>query len=103
MNKDLIDQAFEKMINERGIFKKLGVSSGVVRTYRYSLKNDIPISTDTKLKLLQKTGWTQDDRVYNRADLVALLNFYKNTSMAARDEGPEYVIGKWEFFRDSKK
>ena len=91
-----IDKAFTELINKREIHLKLDVTSDVVRRLRYQVKNNINISTDTKLKHLQKSGWRQTDKIYNRADLVGLLNFYKKTSQAARDHGPEYVIEKWE-------
>jgi hypothetical protein len=91
-----IEKAFADLIHTRGIHTTLHISSGQVRTLRFNLKNNINISTDAKLKMLQKSGWRQDDKMYNRADLVSLLNFYKKTSQAARDHGPEYVIEKWE-------
>ena len=91
-----IDKAFTELINKREIHTTLGISSQYVRTLRFKLKNNIGISADTKLKLLQKSGWKQDDKTFNRAALVSLLNFYKKTSQAARDHGHEYVIEKWE-------
>lgn len=96
MNVKSIDKAFKELIEQRGIYKKLGVSSGLIRTYRYNLVNAISISTDTKLDLLKKSGWREDDQQYTRKDLISLLNFYKKTSETARNAGPEYVIEKWE-------
>jgi len=96
MNTDVVEKAFSEMINERGVHRKLRVEDNYVQQLRYKLKNGIGVSMDTKLKLLQKSGWRQDDKTYNRKDLVSLLNFYKRTSQAAKDQGPEYVIEKWE-------
>jgi len=84
------------MIAKRGIHKELGVTSSDITTMRYRLKHGETISTEKKLQLLQKTGWTQSEKKYDRKDLVSLLKFYSSTSQAARDEGPEYVIEKWE-------
>jgi hypothetical protein len=39
------------------VFKEIDGTSGIVRTWRYNLANDIAISTDTKLQVLQKAGW----------------------------------------------
>jgi hypothetical protein len=96
MNTDVIDKAFSELIHQREIHTQLGISSGNVRNIRYKLAKGLTVSTDTKLKLLQLSGWRQDEEKYNRADLVSLLNFYAKTSQAARDQGPEYVIEKWE-------
>ncbi|HYC30062.1 MAG TPA: hypothetical protein VEB42_14615 [Chitinophagaceae bacterium] len=96
MNTDQINKAFENLVVERNVYKKLGVSSGVVRTMRYNLKNGIAISIDKKMDWLKKAGLLNQEKTYVRKDLVSLLNFYKTTSQAARDHGPEYVIDKWE-------
>lgn len=96
MNTDVIDAAFRDMISQRGIYRKLGITAGNVRNIRYNLNNAIPVSTDLKLKLLQKSGWRQDDKTYSRSDMVSLLRFYQRTSQTARDMGEEYVIEKWE-------
>lgn len=94
-----VDKAFKEMISERGIHAKLGITSGLVRTYRYNLNNGISISTDTKLALLKKSGWSPDNTKYNDTDLVALLKFNNRTSQDARDHGPEYVVEKWKLSR----
>ncbi len=95
MNTDIIDKAFKDMIAIRGIHNKLKIPDNRVQQYRSALKNGKTISTDLKIHLLQKTGWQQDDKTYNRKELVSLLNFWKRTSQAARDMGPEYVFEKW--------
>ena len=91
-----IDKAFAQMIAKRGIHNELGISSSAVTTMRSRLKSGETISTEKKLQLLQKTGWTQSDKKYDRKDLISFLNFWRTTSQAARDQGPEYVIDKWE-------
>lgn len=95
MNTDVIEKEFEKLLAKRGIYKMLGITSGDVRNYRYKLANGEPIKLETKLKLLQKSGWRQDDVKYTTQDLVSLINFYNKTSQAARNMGAEYVIEKW--------
>jgi hypothetical protein len=99
MNTQEIDKAFEKMINERGVHRRLGISSANVRGMRNKISNGIAVSTGTKLKLLQKAGIRQEDRTFTRKDLVFILKFYINTSAAARDLGPEYVVDKYLFSR----
>jgi hypothetical protein len=96
MNTDLLDTAFAALIKKRGVHNALGVEDNYVQQLRYKLKNGLAIRTDTKLRLLQKSGWRQDDRIYNRKDLIGFINFYNRTSQAARELGPEYVIQKWE-------
>lgn len=96
MNTDQINEAFAKLIAQRGIHNQLGISSGDVRTMRNYLANGKNISLDKKTELLKKAGLLQNEKTYVLADLVSLLNFYKSTSQAARDEGPEYVIEKWQ-------
>lgn len=95
MNISMIDKAFYDLIHEKGIDKKLGIESNYVYQLRNKLKNDIGISMDVKLELLQKGGWKGNEAQFTRKDLVSLLNFYKSTSQSARDKGPEYVIEKW--------
>ncbi len=96
MNTDVIDKAFSALIGERAIHKKLGNTSNDVKQLRYKLRNGITVSTDLKLRLLQKSGWFQDQGSFTRADLVSLLNFYAKCSPAAKSHGHEYVIEKWE-------
>jgi len=96
MNTDAIDKAFATLISERGVHKKLGNTSNDVKQLRYKMKNGIYISTDLKLRLLQKSGWTQDEASFTRADLVGLLKFYDKSSQRTKDHGYAYVIEKWE-------
>ena len=96
MNTDTIDKAFATLISGRAIHKQLGETSNYIKQLRFKLKNGINVSTDLKLRLLQKSGWKQSEKTFNRAQLVDLLKFYKKSSQATKDHGFEYVIEKWE-------
>lgn len=50
-------QAFEEMILERAIHKKLGISSNAVRSLRHALGSCQPVSSDYMEELLEKAGW----------------------------------------------
>jgi len=96
MDIDVIDKEFKKLISQRNVGPKLGETNNYIKQLRYKDKNGIGIGMETKIRLLQKSGWKQEDGTFTRKDLVSLLNFYKRTSQAARDMGPEYVIDKWQ-------
>lgn len=49
--------AFEKLISQRNIHEELGVSSHIIRNYRYSLKNNKPVNQDKIEELLRKAGY----------------------------------------------
>ena len=52
------DEAFEKLLNTRGIYKTLGVHRGTVGSMKALLKNDeVKISLDKKIELLKKAGY----------------------------------------------
>ncbi len=52
------EQAFEKMINERGIHNQLGIDSGTVRWYRNQIKENQKFPTiDKMIELLKRAGW----------------------------------------------
>jgi hypothetical protein len=95
MNADSINEHFIKMIATRGIHNTIGVSSGHVRLLRYKLANNIGISTDLKLQLLQKSGWRQDDKVFTQKDLVAAVSFAIRSSASAKAHGAEYIVEKF--------
>ncbi|MGN6476311.1 MAG: hypothetical protein ACTHKV_03725 [Flavipsychrobacter sp.] len=96
MNLKAVDDAFVKMINTKGIDEKLGIDRNYLYQLRSRIKNGESLTLDKKLEMLKKSGWKEDDATYTRADLVSLLKFNARTSQAARDQGPEYVIEKWE-------
>lgn len=95
MNIEILEKAFSELINIRGIHHKLQVKNNYVHQLRFKLKKGIHVSLDVKLRLLQKSGWRQDDKIYNRKDLVSIINFWKRSGKAARAMGTEYVIDKW--------
>jgi hypothetical protein len=92
MNTSIIDKAFAELISRRAVHQVLGINSDQVRTMRYKLNNGISISTDIKLRWLQKSGWRQTDRTFSRSEVVAILKLYKKSSQAAKDLGFEYII-----------
>lgn len=96
MDLNIINDQFKKLIEKRGIYKSLGQTEVSIRQLRHRLRQGKTISLDLKLALLHKSGWRPENKPYSRKDLVKLLTFYKRTSQAARDEGPEYIIEKWE-------
>lgn len=89
-----INTAFSKLIHERGVHERLNLSSEQVRYMRQRLKNKSlsPISTDMKIKLLQKSGWRQDGRSYSQKDLVAAVKYALRKSKEAKEFGAEYIV-----------
>lgn len=52
-------EAFEKLISERSVHKKLGIESMQIRTYRNRIKNHNQYpSIELMMELLQKGGFT---------------------------------------------
>ncbi len=99
MNLDAINKAFSTLIYERSVHHKLSISATYVHQLRYRLKNGLGISTDLKIKLLQKSGWRQSQAIYTRQDLLDILKFYNRSSRAAKDLGFQYILEKWEVSR----
>lgn len=99
MNTEGIDRAFKKLINTDGIHKKLKVTAGYIRQMRYRTNtagvNTSPVKVETKIKLLQRTGWRQDDVQYTQADLVAAVGFALRQGAAAKEHGAEYLVEKF--------
>jgi len=52
-------EAFKKLIHIRGIHHKLGISSGLVRIYRFETP-----SIEKMEELLSKAGWTKKPEVW---------------------------------------
>jgi hypothetical protein len=104
MDKAAIDKAFEEMISQKGIEVKLDVDRNYVYQLRRRVKDeqdpaiasDRSIKLETKIDLLRKSGWREDDAKYTRSDLVSLVNFTLKTSQKARDFGAPYIVDKWE-------
>lgn len=95
-NTGAINKAFYALIYQRGIYKQLRISSGQVRTIRYNISRGLPVSTDLKLKLLQRSGWRQDGFIYTRKDLINLANSILKAGAMAKEFGAEYLVEKWE-------
>lgn len=51
------DEAFEALLNTRGIYKELGITRGAVGSFKTMLKDGKGISIDLKIKLLEKSGY----------------------------------------------
>jgi hypothetical protein len=96
MDTAAIDKAFIELIEKRGVYKELGVPPGNIRTWRYNIANNIPISTDTKLQLLQKSGWTPGKPKFTRADMISFVKFYTRASEAKKKMGFEFMLEQWE-------
>ena len=95
MNTDAIDRAFIEMLSEKGIHHKLGIKATYLAMLRYKIKNGIGISTDTKISMLQKNGWRQDQKIFTRVDLVSAVKFALKQSDSVKGKGPEYIIEKY--------
>jgi hypothetical protein len=95
MNIDNIDEAFAQLLSKKAVHKEMKVTANYVAQLRLRLRNDIPISTELKLKLLQKSGWRQSDHSYTRKDLLAAIKFTLKASAAAKAHGPEYLVEKF--------
>lgn len=95
MNADSIHADFAKLISRRAIHRQLGISSGAIRMQRRRLATGGNISLDTKLKLLQRSGWRQEELAYTQKDLVAAVRFSLNSGKDAREFGPEYLVEKY--------
>lgn len=95
MNTDAIHEEFARMINTRMIGRKLGLTAAAVAAIRYKLKAGRTISIDYKMKLLQRSGWRQDERSYTYTDLVNAIRFALRQREAAQLYGPEYIAEKF--------
>lgn len=95
MNTDDINKAFADLLATRGVHHQLGITSSAVRSLRFKLSTGAGISTDTKIKLLQKSGWRQDQFSFSQKDLVAAVRFALGSSAAAKEQGPEYLVEKF--------
>lgn len=96
MNTTVIDNAFAEMIHRKGVYKSIGITKTYQHQLRHQLRRGIHITYDQKLRLLQRSGWRQDDVQYSRKDLLEAIAFTIRTSAAAREFGPAYVLEKWE-------
>jgi hypothetical protein len=95
MNTDDINKAFADLLATRGVHHQLGITSSAVRSLRFKLSTGAGVSTDTKIKLLQKSGWRQDQYSYTRKDLVEAVAFALRASAAGKGLGAEYLVEKY--------
>lgn len=97
---EIIEKAFEEMIFQEKIFRKLDISCDAVTQVRHKVKTGKHITLDYKIKLLQRAGYRFDYPEYTRKEMAELVKFVLNTSEKAREFGAEYLIDKW---RQSRK
>jgi hypothetical protein len=95
MDTEEIDKKFNELLAKRGVHNELGIKSSYVTTLRYKLANDIGVSLETKIALLQKSGWNQGDNNFTRKDLVNAVKFALRQSAAAKEHGAEYIVEKY--------
>lgn len=95
MNYNGIDYDFARLISQRGVFRRLGMRQGSIKQMRYRFRHGIPISTDYKIKLLQRSGWQHSDKEFTHLDLVAAIKMALNSSPHTRQLGPEYIAEKY--------
>lgn len=96
MNTAIIDKAFKELIFKRGVHEELGVESHTIRNFRWKLNNDQPINLDSKIRLLQKSGWRQPAATFTRAEMISFAKAWNKASQAKKDLGIEYVLDQWE-------
>lgn len=96
MDLDLLNKDFVKLINQRGVHKKLGITSEYIRSLRHRSKTGSSISMDIKLHLLKKSGWNYADKIYDRHDAINLVTFVLKSGPDAKSFGAEYLVDKWE-------
>lgn len=51
-------EIFKKIISKRNAHEELGVTSALVRRYRYKLKNELPVSEESIADILSNAGYT---------------------------------------------
>lgn len=95
MNTDVINTAFAKLLSEKLVGPKIGIKYNHAAQLRYNIRNGRGISMDTKLRLLQKSGWRQDDKVYSQKDLVEAVRFVIKQGIEAKAQDAEYLVEKW--------
>jgi hypothetical protein len=55
-----IDEAFRSLIISKEAETNLDIDLKELLRFRYALSNSLPITADTKLELLTRTGWEQE-------------------------------------------
>jgi hypothetical protein len=100
MNLQAIDTAFSTVINRKRAGQAIGIPSRKVARLRYNLRRGIRISTDYKIRFLQRSGWRQGDIQFSHMDMVEAVRFALKAGKTAQGMGPEYLVEK---FRASNK
>lgn len=77
------------------IGRSIGIKSNYAAQLRHRIRNGHPISTDLKLKLLQRSGWRHPQQEYTRAQLVEAVRFAIKQGDTAKTLGAEYVVQKF--------
>lgn len=95
MSTDAIHKVFAEKIRQTGIHRQMGISQAYVMTMRYKVRIGIPIKLETKLRLLQRAGWSQDELRYTRHDLVAAVRAALNAGSTGKQLGAEYLVEKF--------
>ena len=103
MNIELIHQAFECVVNERGIYHKLKIPKNNVAQYRWKLKRGIHITIDKKLSVLQKAGYRLEVFEYSDHDLIEVIKFTIKSGQVAKELGPEYILSKYKSLQNKGK
>lgn len=96
MNIERIDKDFETLIMQRGIYKKLGLTPEEVKYLRHNIRTGKGISIEKKMKVLQKSGWQQDQAEYTRQELIGFAKFVLRSGAAAKELGVAYLFDKWK-------
>lgn len=102
MNYEGIDYDFAILLSQRGVHRRLGVKNNNFRQMRFRFRHGIPISTDYKIMLLQRSGWRHDDKQFTRQDMVAAVTLALNSNSHARQLGAEYIVEKYLAKRNIK-
>jgi hypothetical protein len=101
MNLEAIDSAFHNILNKKKAGLTIGISSQKVARLRYSLRRGVRISTDYKIRMLQRAGWRQDDIQFSQRDMVEAVKFALRSGRSAQEMGAEYLVEKFKASRAS--
>ncbi len=95
MSIDSIDRAFRELLSRSNIHRSLGITSNYTAQLRYKLNHGIRVSTDLKIRLLQRSGWNNPQAGFTKKDLVAAMKYACKSNTHARDQGFEYLVEKF--------
>lgn len=63
---------------------------------RYALRHGKRITLDTKIKYLQRAGYSLEQFKYNDGDLINLVRFVLAASVQTKALGAGYILDKWK-------